>query len=54
MQDLIELIDIVTAFEKGSAPKQLCKYAANGPDIDYVYQRGESSSVRGYCSLALV
>ena len=34
MQDLIELIDIVTAFEKGSSTKQLCKYAANGPDVD--------------------
>ena len=36
MQDLIELIDIVTAFEKRSATKQLCKYAANGPDVDCV------------------
>ena len=37
MQDLIELIDIITAFEERPATKQLRKYAANGPDVDYVY-----------------
>ena len=35
VQDLVELVDVVTAFEEGTAAKEFGKDAANRPDIDY-------------------
>ena len=35
VKDLVELVDIITAFEEGTPTKQLCQDTANGPDINY-------------------
>jgi hypothetical protein len=32
---LVELIDIIAAFEEWTASEKFCQDAANGPDIDY-------------------
>jgi hypothetical protein len=34
VQDLVELVDVVAAFEEGTATEQLGEDAADGPDID--------------------
>ena len=34
MQDLVELVDVVAAFEEGFAAEQFGEDAAYGPDVD--------------------
>jgi hypothetical protein len=35
VQDLIQLVDIVTALEEGSATEELGEDTAHGPDVNY-------------------
>jgi len=34
VQDLVQLVDVVPAFEEGLAAEQLGEDAADGPDVD--------------------
>jgi hypothetical protein len=34
VEDLVELIDVISAFEKWASTEQFCENAAYGPDVD--------------------
>jgi hypothetical protein len=35
VQDLVQLVDVVAAFEEGLAAEQFGEDAADGPDVDF-------------------